>query len=74
MRKLGGRLQAIVENNLTRWIKNNIIDGESYEVDIEIWVTCHDCGARRSPETLVNSGGCQCANESELSGADADGD
>ncbi len=74
MRKIAGRLQAIVENNLTRWIKNNVINGGSYEVDIEIWVTCQDCGARRSPKTLVDSGGCQCASESDLSGVDADGD
>jgi|APHM01.1.fsa_nt_gi hypothetical protein len=74
MRKIAGRLQAIVENNLAQWIKHNVIDGGSYEVNIEIWVTCQDCGARRSPKRLIDSGGCQCASESELSGADADGD
>ncbi|ERG95634.1 rod-determining factor RdfA [Haloquadratum walsbyi] len=62
-RKLAGRLQAIMEQNLTRWIKNEILSGGSYEVDIEIWITCQRCGERRSPERLIDVGGCQCTHE-----------
>lgn len=74
MRKIAGRLQAIVESTVTRWIKNGIINNGSYEVDIDIWITCQDCGDRRSPKALVDSGGCQCTRDSDQSDADIDTD
>ena len=65
VRKLAGRLQAIVESTVTRWVKNDVLEGGSYEVDIEIWVTCQNCGERRSPKALLDAGGCQCPRETD---------
>ncbi|MFC7202626.1 rod-determining factor RdfA [Haloferax namakaokahaiae] len=60
IRKLRSRLRTVTIDVIDRLIKANQVSIGSYEVDVDIRVTCTDCETRLTPTALLSSGHCNC--------------
>ncbi|KAB1187548.1 MULTISPECIES: rod-determining factor RdfA [Haloferax] len=60
IRKLRSRLRTVTIDVIDRLVKANEVFIGSYEVDVDIRVTCTDCETRMTPTALLSSGHCNC--------------
>ncbi|WP_416840453.1 rod-determining factor RdfA [Haloferax sp. DFSO52] len=60
IRKLRSRLRTVTTDVIDRLVNANAVFIGSYEVDVDIRVTCTDCETRMTPTALLSSGHCNC--------------
>ena len=65
IRKLRSRLRTVTTDVIDRLIKANEVFIGSYDVDVDIRITCTDCETRMTPTALLSSGHCNCAHSSD---------
>ncbi|KAB1193262.1 hypothetical protein GJR96_07300 [Haloferax sp. MBLA0076] len=65
IRKLRSRLRTVTIDVIDRLVKANRVFIGSYEVDVDIRVTCTDCETRMTPTTLLSSGHCNCEHPAD---------
>ncbi|MCO8268719.1 rod-determining factor RdfA [Haloferax prahovense] len=65
IRKLRSRLRTVTIDVIDRLVKAEAVFIGTYEVEVDIRVTCTDCDTRMTPTTLLNSGHCDCEHESD---------
>ncbi|REA03803.1 hypothetical protein DEQ92_11895 [Haloferax sp. Atlit-6N] len=65
IRKLRSRLRTVTIDVIDRLVKAEAVFIGTYEVEVDIRVTCTDCDTRMTPTTLLNSGHCDCGHESD---------
>lgn len=58
--RLQGRLDAVVQDNLSRLRSSGRLALGRFEVIVQVSVICQDCGASKRMSELVRDGGCEC--------------
>ena len=59
--KLQGRLSAVTESALSSLAASGALDGDEYDVLVNVRTVCPDCGAGQPVSELVRQGGCDCS-------------
>lgn len=60
IRKLRARLRTVTIDTIDRLVKADVLSLGTYEVDVDIRITCTDCETRLTPAALFSSGHCNC--------------
>ena len=60
IQRLKNRTKAVTESTLERLVRNDNLTLGTFDVSVEIRVTCEDCGTYVRIEELLAQGGCDC--------------
>ena len=63
VRKLQARLQKVTTDVVDRWKRNDAVDLNEYDVEVDVRVTCPDCDVRLTPSALAEAAGCDCQDQ-----------
>ena len=65
IQRLRGRVQTVTDSKLSQLRRNDEIDLGSFRTLVQVNVLCEDCGTQYDVETLLDEGGCDCADPDE---------
>lgn len=62
IQRLRGRVRTVTDSKLSQLRQNDEVDLGSFRTLVQVNVLCEDCGTRYDVETLLDDGGCDCAD------------
>lgn len=65
IQRLLGRTQTVAEGTLERHRSADRVTVGDFDVFLDLRVLCHDCGVDREVVTLLDDGGCACAESDD---------